>query len=1122
MLDSPIKALTRLRYSQRLLVFGGGILTTAMTLLMFVLESQSTLNEYAGVQRQAFFVDHARVMAEVEARAHAFRTALVSAALIWSESPPPDRSYGALYRAQGQSLLIRAVAGRPAQWISGATAAGLDERALLRFVGLSIQLGRVAAIEGLVRKNEFSGYFYTFSHDMVGIIPAPRARDRAYYSANREQLLALITQGVDAHLRSPDSHEPMAVPALTWIPPAVNPLTGVRAFKIAAPIMDDGRPFGVLVMEYDPKALLKPLAREPGQGAYLISTRQGGVVAQEGGRELPPSWRLGDIAGRTGAGWLEEYRSGVFAISKPLGNTGWVLVAAHPWREVLADIGWRVGQDGALALLAIALVWALLLRFKLRIVRPLVERSQRVFESEELSRTLIGTAPLGLGLIDVETGRSLLMSPEMALIGQRIGPGEPPLATMIVRRYKERVSRGDISWRLREFQEDVSLATVDGTSVDLSVSVVRVRYLGKDMLVAAFTDVTAKRRLEQGLREAKQASDQANAAKSAFLAAMSHEIRTPLNAILGNLELLAHSRLDAIQRDRLDTVQTSSRALLSIVSDVLDFSKIEAGEMRLEAIEFDALEVVSHALTMFEPVARAKGLSLLGEWGQAATWPTTGDPVRLGQVVQNLLSNAIKFTQAGQVLVRVDARADTSRLVISVEDTGIGMSRAQTDRLFRAFSQADASIGRRFGGTGLGLALCQGLTQAMAGTLTVQSEPGRGSRFTLALPMGCAVAPPDVPRFRGESVLVVAASDHWRNYLVRTLTAWGLHAQAYQHPAQVSQAVLGQARTLILWGERQTWHPDDENQLVEESAWVIDCSRDGPGEPVATGSVLSVSIHGLKGLAAALRHTLQGRALASRQRQAGPTARRLRVLVAEDNAANRALLREQLRLLDCDAELAEDGERALEALRRQRFDVLLTDLSMPGMDGYELAARVRQRWPSMPVVAVTANVTPTERERAKAAGMADVLSKPLLLAKLERALALLPEDAANADAVSEADAANGALLGKEAMPEDLMRVFAHACRRSILVLRQARLAQDTQGLRAELHQLKGMLGVFRRSDLSRALVEIETGMQQGTPSTLGRLAPFLDQLEQMLEQTLTPRQRAQFFSEGENSASAAL
>ncbi|PVZ77491.1 hybrid sensor histidine kinase/response regulator, partial [Serratia sp. S1B] len=341
------------------------------------------------------------------------------------------------------------------------------------------------------------------------------------------------------------------------------------------------------------------------------------------------------------------------------------------------------------------------------------------------------------------------------------------------------------------------------------------------------------------------------------------------------------------QRDRLGIIRHASDSLLAIISNVLDFSKIEAGELHLEQIEFDVQEVATRALGIFAPLAQAKGLTLEGELGETVTQPMMGDPTCLAQVLNNLLSNALKFTEQGGIVLRSRVDVMAGQLCLSVEDTGIGMSPAQQQQVFNAFSQADETINRRYGGTGLGLALCKRLTEAMGGVLSVTSQLGQGSVFQLLLPLNNQdIARAERPCFNQESISVLAAMPQCRAYLTRVLEGWGLSVHTYQHPAQIDDTALASLQMLLLWGDRTTWHPNDENRLVEEATWVIDCSPEGPLMPLATGRILTTSVYGLKGLACALRHILQGEGLPLPEQRESVLPSTLRVLVVEDNPVN--------------------------------------------------------------------------------------------------------------------------------------------------------------------------------------------------------------------------------------------
>ncbi|MGV2864838.1 ATP-binding protein [Achromobacter sp. AGC39] len=856
-----------------------------------------------------------------------------------------------------------------------------------------------------------------------------------------------------------------------------------------------------MVAKFGSAALAEPARFTGMRGMAMIVGTDGIAIAAVGDccadERAPSTDTLRRVAREGNDGPKDWHEPGLFLISQPLNDSS-VLVYAYAFSSIVQAVREDVVVDLMLTLPTLFMMWLLLISLKLRVFRPLLDWSRRVYEGEKLNRTLIDTAPVGLGLISLDTGEVLLRSPAMAEIAARIAPGDRTLPEACVQLHKAHVARGDISWRHGTFNEDLRFETRDRIGVDLSVSMVRARYQGRNVLVTAFTDVTAKNSLEQQLRKAQQAADKANAAKSAFLAAMSHEIRTPLNAMLGNLELLSYSTLDAAQRDRLRTIRTSSDGLLAIVSDVLDFSKVEAGELQLEAIDFDVLEVASHALRMFAPVARNKGLTLVGQLGHAVTFPMRGDPTRLAQIINNLLSNAVKFTERGTITLRLSFDAGQGVLMVQVQDTGIGMSPEQMADLFRAFSQADPTINRRFGGTGLGLALCLRLAQAMGGVLSAQSEAGQGSCFTLRLPLGDCREYHQTPRFKGQQVALLAEAPSVRSELGRILRAWGLDVRCYAHPGLLPAESLDDMAAVVLWGERHAWPPEDENRLVEQARWVIDCDADGPVDPVAMGRVLSVSTFGLKGLESGLKHALEACPLRAPDLRRPVLARRLRVLVVEDDAVNRQLFAEQIRLLDCAPTSVEGGAQAVQCLEQGPFDVLLTDLAMPGMDGYALAQLVQARWPGMPIVAASANITPQDQRRCRQAGMALALSKPLPLDRLAQALSAVTGVHCR---TLQVDGARAFLAGRP-MSEELKRTFREACVTSLAEIGMGRQAEDTAQLLAHLHKLRGMLDAFGAHGLSRFAADAEACLKAG--GGLDAAGQWLDALQEGLARASSP------------------
>jgi two-component system capsular synthesis sensor histidine kinase RcsC len=1099
--------LRRLRRHQYLLVGGGGLLITLAVVLTCLLEIWAVTRGHLDKLQDEVSLD-ARQLGEFKASISAnMRNNVQSIELALRATDVEARSWLRAFQLGDQSLRVQVAADAHPLLVMGAS----SERALEDAVPYLQLAARLSPLVSITRERSTAEHsIYLYSHDthylLVSQLPWPGDDWQRRLVSQRATLFDRLTVGLD---RVPDvSAERPSRAELHWFPPYESPLTGKYVLRTVASVRDAaGKVFGNVVYELPVDSMKTQLSESGISADYMIFDGAGQLMVSSSDSPEPGRLELAQTALDNGLGraYRRDYQGGQILYGWSLGPSGWTLVYALGWRDIANGLGLQLLVPILTAAFIILITWVFLLLIKRRVLAPAVSQSQRVFESEQLSRALIQTAPVGLALLVVESGEVLLRSPTMAAMQGRISDQERELPDELARRYRQHLAAAPPGARRQSLHEDLAFVALDGEVLSLSVSMAPVRYQERDALVAAFIDITDKKRLEQSLLEAKVAADHANAAKSSFLAAMSHEIRTPLNAILGNLELLAHSALD-FQRDRLDTIRRSSDSLLAIISDVLDFSKIEAGELHLERIEFDLLDVASRSLAIFTPMARAKGLMLQGELGDTVTQPLRGDPTRLGQVLNNLLSNAIKFTERGQVTLRIRVDAPASRVVLEVEDTGIGMSETQLQQIFRPFNQADASINRRYGGTGLGLTLCQRLTQAMGGELSVRSQAGQGSLFLFALSLEPGLAPAERPQFGGERVLLLAAMPEQRTYMDGVLRSWGLQVSAYQHPTQLDEETLAAADALVLWGERMTWCAEDENRLVEESAWVIDCSAEGPHEPTAAGRILSASVHGLRGLACALQHGLQGQPLPTRVAPQLALPARLRVLVAEDNPVNQRLFEEQLHLLGCEALVVADGEQALVQLERERFDLLLTDLSMPGLDGYALARLVRERWPRMPVVAATANVTLQERERCQEVGVAQVLTKPLSLEALATALREtcgtdreMGEGRAISDPVagrSLPTPAKRGWLGGAALPADVQGAFDKACAQSHGTIQRALRANDAEAVLRELHSLRGAFGVFQLEQLAQQAAELDEEVRRlGCLGAKGSIESFCDTLE---------------------------
>ena len=488
----------------------------------------------------------------------------------------------------------------------------------------------------------------------------------------------------------------------------------------------------------------------------------------------------------------------------------------------------------------------------------------------------------------------------------------------------------------------------------------------------------------QELEEARRRALDMAQARAAFLANMSHEIRTPLNGMLGMIALALDSPLPSEQRQQMTIAHDSGKVLVELLNDILDLSKFDAGQLELERIPFDMGSMVEDTANLLsQNTAQSVELTCL----IARDFPSSvlGDPTRVRQIVSNLLSNALKFTRFGRVDVRLVSIVGGVRL--EVRDTGIGIPEEAQARIFQPFTQAGAGITRQYGGTGLGLALTRNLCKAMQGHLHIRSEAGFGSCFSAELPLAEhteAIAP--VP-LHGRVAALSAAGSGLNELLQGLLPTWGLAYQRHDSSATLDATAMDLLIT------------DDVDRLFDLRLTlktpILLVTAYGNFLPSEQSAALA-PLHQLarplarNALYQTLRRTLQG--FDPEHPLASPAitleAGRARILLVEDNPVNQLVAKGMLAKLGCQVQLATQGAEALELLELDDFDLVLMDCNMPVMDGYEASRRIRQsgRWPDLPIVALTANAMPEERERCRAAGMNDYLAKPF---RREELLALV-------------------------------------------------------------------------------------------------------------------------------------
>lgn len=905
-----------------------------------------------------------------------------------------------------------------------------------------------------------SGYLFLFHPDMEDSLSIPELEN-----SRTDTVLPMASHRKARELIQPPGKPEPGQQKVKWVSLPEHPLHMLGILPISLPGLPvpGADPTLFQAMSLFDKGRLREFFNQSeapeGYRFWLHHAEQGLLIGKN------------DVPAIAGDGFQLTLQGLAFQVQDPTGTwTGRYLISPSQ----LLDSTWV--PVGTILFLLLSLLGGMAYArwYRRQVVEPASEAQHALLESQAFNRSIIDTSPVALCVIS-KAQRQIIFGNAQALEWMSLEAGDvlPPHAPLAIA-LDELQQQGEIT-------SSTDLGKVnwpDGRSLHLACA--PSRYQNQEVLLCVLMDLTAQEEIQRELERARAAADEASTAKSAFLATMSHEIRTPLYGVLGSLELLSMTELNAQQHQQVDRIQGASRQLLQIISDILDISRIEAGQTHVQSLSLDPIALVQDCTATFSAMAQQKNLLLFCAVDPDVPRSVTGDPLHIRQILSNLISNAVKFTQSGHIIVRLRQQSlaqGKTQLLFQVADSGVGIEQDRQDQLFTPFYVAHSGE-HIIRGAGLGLSICARLAELMGSDIQLTSEPGLGSSFSFTLDLALAPLPSDskpLPALHGMQLQVRTPHAELSETICNWLNRWGAQAQALLP----SCPLTGQADSLLL----EVMMPDSSPAADWPGQYLSVSARDGSATlPEADGTSPESIGYALEQWQAQRKSAPPP--VAARHSKTAPKAPSkpgLHILVAEDNPLNQATLREQLERLGCQVTLAQDGEEALALWDGKQHDLLLTDVNMPNMTGYELARRLRAQGVTAPIIGITANAMLDEAQRCKESGMNSSLVKPMNLATLNSLL--------------------DSLISFP-VPQRYRDIFRSTMGADLALAEQALQTRDRDRLQALLHRMSGALIVMGLHDMAEQLKELEQDFRQNiypAETEAQAAAPVLAALRNLIE-----------------------